>query len=175
MLVAVHLFVAQIAVATPPPATAASNGGAPLQLSGGFDAARRPSKAAKPGREPVVITLTGEPVEQPAPQEAFSSGGAGRGFPEPRDPARAAAQRRMDGAVKGGLNADRSRSTSTRSAARQRWDDAAEQCRRTPGCVPVYRDGSAFRDKPLKTDAELVEGLKRRLDLSGSVPGSRHR
>ena len=56
------------------------------------------------------------------------------------------------------------RTTSSRRAnARREWDDAAEACRRTPGCVPQYRDDARFGEsKPLKTDAEVIEEMRKR-------------
>ena len=74
-----------------------------------------------------------------------------------------AAQRRMDRAVERGLEVPERTRSPRRDKARKEWDDAAESCRQTPGCVPVYRDDPRWGDKkPLKTDAELIEEIRRR-------------
>lgn len=75
----------------------------------------------------------------------------------------AAAQRRMDRAVERGLAVPERTSTSRRDRARREWDEAAEACRRTPGCVPHWRDDARYgEDKPLKTDQELIEEVRKR-------------
>jgi hypothetical protein len=77
--------------------------------------------------------------------------------------AAAAAQRRMDRAVERGLAVPDRTSSSRRDNARREWDDAAEACRRTPGCVPQFRDDVRFgENKPLKTDQELIEDVRKR-------------
>ncbi len=74
-----------------------------------------------------------------------------------------AAQKRMDRAVERGLEVPERTRSPRRDKARKEWDDAAESCRQTPGCVPVYRDDPRWGDKkPLKTDAELIEEIRRR-------------
>ena len=51
----------------------------------------------------------------------------------------------------------------SRDRARREWDDAAEACRKTPGCVPQYRDDARYgENKPLKTDHELIEDVRKR-------------
>jgi len=69
----------------------------------------------------------------------------------------------MDRAVERGLAVPERTSSSRREKARREWDDATEACRRTPGCVPRYRDDAGYGEsKPLKTDAELIEDLRKR-------------
>lgn len=75
----------------------------------------------------------------------------------------AAAQKRMDRAVERGLAVPERTSGSRRDNARREWDDAAEECRKTPGCIPKYRDGASFGgNKPLKTDQELIDDIRKR-------------
>ena len=77
--------------------------------------------------------------------------------------AAAEAQKRMDRAVENGLSVPERTSTSRRDKARREWDAAAEACRRTPGCVPRYRDDATFgENKPLKTDDELIDDVRKR-------------
>jgi hypothetical protein len=74
-----------------------------------------------------------------------------------------AAQRRMDRAVEKGLAVPERTSTARRNSARREWDAAAEACRTTPGCMPHYRDDARYgTDKPLKTDRELIEDIRKR-------------
>lgn len=73
------------------------------------------------------------------------------------------AQKRMDRAVEKGLAVPERTSSSRRASARHEWDAAAEACRRTPGCVPRYRDDPTFgENKPLKTDDELIDDVRKR-------------
>jgi hypothetical protein len=77
--------------------------------------------------------------------------------------AAATAQRRMDRAVDRGLSVPERTSSSRRDQARREWDEAAEACRRTPGCVPQFRDDVRFgENKPLRTDQELIEDVRKR-------------
>jgi hypothetical protein len=77
--------------------------------------------------------------------------------------AAAAAQRRMDRAVEKGLAVPERTRSSRRDQARREWDQAAEACRTTPGCIPHYRDDARYgADKPLKTDRELIEDIRKR-------------
>jgi hypothetical protein len=98
---------------------------------------------------------------------AAHSGGAStkprRGKASGGDVEAAQAQRRMDKAVAKGLAVpDRTRSSS-RDRARREWDEAADDCRRTPGCAPHYRDDATYGgNKPLKTDQELIEEIRKR-------------
>ena len=80
-----------------------------------------------------------------------------------REAAARTAQKRMDRAVERGLEVPERTRSPRRDKARKEWDDAAESCRQTPGCVPVYRDDPRWGDKkPLRTDAELIEEIRRR-------------
>jgi hypothetical protein len=75
----------------------------------------------------------------------------------------AQAQRRMDKAVARGLSVPERTRSATRDRARREWDDAAEACRKTPGCNPQYRDDASYGgNKPLKTDQELIEDVRKR-------------
>ncbi len=52
-----------------------------------------------------------------------------------------------------------------RDRARNEWDQAAENCRKTPGCKPEFRDdGTSI--KVLKTDDELLNEKARKEGLS---------
>jgi hypothetical protein len=45
--------------------------------------------------------------------------------------------------------------------ARDEWAAAAENCRKTPGCIPVYRENVTLRGvKPLRTGDEIIQDLK---------------
>ena len=66
-------------------------------------------------------------------------------------------------AVEKGLAVPERTGSSRRNNARREWDQAAEACRTTPGCVPQYRDDPRYgSDKPLKTDQELIEEIRKR-------------
>lgn len=108
---------------------------------------------------------TAEPAdadEAPAP----AAGGARAAAAAPSGAeakAAAEAQRRMDRAVERGLSVPERTRSAARDNARREWDAAAEACRRTPGCVPRYRDDPSFgAEKPLKTDGELIDDIRKR-------------
>ena len=106
---------------------------------------------------------TAEPAdadEAPAP----AAGGARAAAPSGAEAKAAAeAQRRMDRAVERGLSVPERTRSAARDNARREWDAAAEACRRTPGCVPRYRDDPSFGgNKPLKTDEELIDDVRKR-------------
>ena len=66
-------------------------------------------------------------------------------------------------AVGKGLDVPERTRSSSRDSARREWDDAAEACRKTPGCIPQYRDDASYgENKPLKTDQELIEDIRKR-------------
>lgn len=120
-----------------------------------------------------VRTVEPDEVDSPeetAPATATSRGRAKRGGaaggPDGPDAsaeeAAAAAQKRMDRAVERGLAVPERCSSSRRDQARREWDQAADACRRTPGCIPRYRDDASFGEKPLKTDHELIDDIRKR-------------
>jgi hypothetical protein len=75
----------------------------------------------------------------------------------------AQAQRRMDKAVAKGLAVPERTRSSSRDRARREWDEAADACRKTPGCNPQYRDDAIYgENKPLKTDQELIQDVRKR-------------
>jgi hypothetical protein len=75
----------------------------------------------------------------------------------------ARAQRRMDKAVAKGLAIPERTRSSSRDRARREWDEAADACRKTPGCTPQYRDDATYGgNKPLKTDQELIQDVRKR-------------
>lgn len=116
-----------------------------------------PSRAVSFDDIPAGEALPPEPGAKP-PEKAGNkaAGDDGRA-------AATAAQRRMDRAVEKGLAVPERTSTSRRNNARREWDQAAEACRTTPGCVPHYRDDARYgADKPLKTDQELIEDIRKR-------------
>ena len=170
------------------PSSAAPAPSPSAKLRGGFGAPRAtPSleppprslaEAARRPKEKARLTITGLPAATPAAAAAATGGDSGGGAagnesagPSTGGDARAA-QARMDRAVERGLRYPNNVRTSgsARDAARREWDAAADECRRTPGCAPVYRDGPGFAEKPLKTDDELIEDKKRQLGLSGEAP-----
>ena len=105
-----------------------------------------------------------EAPAEPAGKDRGGSKGAATGAgAATEEQAATQAQRRMDRAVERGLAVPERGSTPRRDRARREWDDAAEACRRTPGCVPKYRDDPIYgEDKPLKTDRELIEDIRKR-------------
>lgn len=116
-----------------------------------------------------VATGETSPPEAAAP----ATGVAGRrAAGEGGSTAASAAQRRMDRAVERGLAVPERASTTRRDRARREWDEAAEACRTTPGCTPHYRDDPRYgADKPLKTDRELIEDVRKRgFSEHGPVP-----
>ena len=69
----------------------------------------------------------------------------------------------MDKAVAKGLAVPERTRSSSRDRARREWDEAADACRKTPGCTPQYRDDASYGgNKPLKTDQELIEDVRKR-------------
>lgn len=137
MITALLLVLAQAATATPAPAP---------KLGGGFGQTKPPAATAR-----VVITdQTLAPTGRG--RGAFSVAGAPIARPlltapaAPPDEGRAAAQRRMDAAVNNGawvLNNTR-HNWQIWDEARREWNAAAENCRKTDGCVPHYKPDWAF-------------------------------
>ena len=110
-----------------------------------------------------VRVVEPDEMEDPAPAERAKPKGAGGEGAADEAAASASAQRRMDRAVERGLAVPERCSTARRDRARREWDDAAEACRRTPGCVPRYRDDPSWgANKPLRTDQELIEEIRKR-------------
>ena len=73
------------------------------------------------------------------------------------------AQHRMDKAVAKGLAVPERGRGPSRDKARREWDEAADACRRTPGCTPKYRDDASYGgNKPLKTDKEIIDDIRSR-------------
>lgn len=145
MIAALAFVLAQAAAASPTPAP--SPAPAPAKLSGGFG-----QKPAAPGKASVVVT--DQTLSQPAKVGKFSVAGkpiaelptpSAEQASEARDAA-AAAQRRMDEAARdaGWVLANTRYNWQIWDAARREWIDAAENCRKTPGCVPTYKPDWAF-------------------------------
>lgn len=171
------VLLAQSAAATPSPSPTAAAPLRPAPLLGRAEQGARPKTlsehaAEMKARGTPARRVSFDDLESVEPGEALppaKEGGAtapkkgASSASSPEASAAAEAQRRMDRAVERGLALpDRTRS-SARDKARREWDDAAEACRRTPGCVPQYRDDVRFGEgKPLKTDAELIEETRRR-------------
>lgn len=127
-------------------------------------AAEMKAKGASARRVSFDDVATADPLDA-APPAKEARAGAKPGAPPPASPdaAAAAAQQRMDRAVERGLAVPERTTSSRRANARREWDEAAEACRRTPGCVPQYRDDARFGEsKPLKTDAEVIEEMRKR-------------
>lgn len=108
-----------------------------------------------------------DPAEAAAVSSSPAAGGAGKAASRKKggteDPDAVKAQRRMDKAVEKGLAVPERGRGSARDKARREWDEAAEACRTTPGCIPRYRDDAAYgQNKPLKTDQELIEEIRKR-------------
>jgi len=82
-------------------------------------------------------------------------------------PSASTAQDRMSRAVKDGTWTDEKihYNTAIQDAARKEWDEAAENCRKTQGCVPVFRDDGTG-NKRLKTGAEKMDDMTRGTALS---------
>ncbi len=133
-------------------------------------AAEMKAKGATPRPVTFDDVRTVDPADDGEPAPAASAPGPGKagkaspgGKASDEAAAAAAAQRRMDRAVDRGLAVPERTSSSRRDRARREWDDAAEACRRTPGCVPQFRDDVRYgENKPLKTDQELIEDVRKR-------------
>ena len=179
-MLALAFLLAQAAAATPSAAPTAVPTPRPAPALGrSYQAARQKSLSdhaaemkAKGTPVPRVSFDDLQSVDPPDPEPpAKADGGtrakSGSGAPETgtasADKASAEAQRRMDRAVERGLDVPERASSARRDRARREWDDATEACRRTPGCVPRYRDDAGYGEsKPLKTDAELIEEARKR-------------
>jgi hypothetical protein len=136
------------------PVSAASNGRTRTLA----DVARE-RKLGKKGVVGGTLTVAGAPVER-APA---GPGGA------PVDTAREA-DARLARAIEHGAWVDRNihYNEQIKRDARYEWDAAAEACRQTPGCTPVYRDSVDLGGhKPLRTGDEVNRDAKKR--LGGSV------
>ena len=74
------------------------------------------------------------------------------------DKAATDADARLAKAIRDGAWVDRNihYNEDIKADARREWDAAAENCRKTPGCTPTYRDGVEFRTKPLRTGDEIM-------------------
>ena len=173
------LLLAQVAAAAPvaTPATAVPLRPPPLLGRSGEPArakslAEHASEMKAKGTPVARVSFDDvKPAEPSAGREApradagprgVSNGGATRAG-NGDDANASSAQRRMDRAAERGLEVPERTSSSRRDRARREWDDAAEACRRTPGCVPRYRDDALYgEDKPLKTDRELIEDIRKR-------------
>ena len=113
-------------------------------------------RTVEPGEEPTTPAAGAEEGRGPVRSRAASGPGG-------EAAAAKAAQRRMDRAVERGLAVPERTRSSSRDRARQEWDEAAEACRTTPGCVPAFRDDPRFGEaKPLKTDQELIDDIRKR-------------
>jgi hypothetical protein len=59
-----------------------------------------------------------------------------------------------------------------REQARRDWDSAAENCRATPGCTPVYRENAQINGvKPLRTGNEEARDLQKKRGADVDTPG----
>ena len=176
-MILLAVLLAQAAAATPSPAPTAAAPLRPAPLLGRTEQGARPKSLSEHAAE---MKARGTPVRRvsfddlegtaqgesppparegdaPAPRKSASAKSS------PESAAAAEAQRRMDRAAERGLAMPERARTSARDKARREWDDAAEACRRTPGCVPQYRDDVRYgENKPLRTDAELIDEMRRR-------------
>ncbi len=107
---------------------------------------------------------TTETSSTPTDSHSRTTSARSKGGKTAGDAAEAAqAQRRMDKAVARGLAVPERTRSSSRDRARREWDEAAEACRKAPGCIPQYRDDATYgENKPLKTDQELIEDVRKR-------------
>ena len=165
------LLLAQAPAPTPSPTPAPTARPAPLLGRSGAPA--RPKTLSEHAAEMKAkgtpasrVSFEDLPSVEGDPPEAEPEPGARsgtKGTSKPNDGAAEAAQRRMDRAVERGLEVPERTRSPRRDKARTEWDAAAEACRKTPGCVPVYRDDPRWGDKkPLRTDAELIEEIRKR-------------
>lgn len=79
-----------------------------------------------------------------------------------------AAQERMNRATTDGVWTDKNihYNTAIRNNASNEWDAAAENCRKTSGCTPIYRSDGAR--KVLKSDEERLFDYSQKLGVSGA-------
>lgn len=174
------LLLAQAAAPTATPAPDPTS--RPAALLGRTSAPARPKSLSEHAAEmkakgtparPVSFedVRTVEEVDAAEPEETVRKPGARGGTRSSEEKAGTndgtgaakAAQKRMDRAVERGLAVPERTRSASRDKARREWDAAAEACRATPGCAPVYRDDVRWGDdKPLKTDAELIDEIRKR-------------
>ena len=141
------------------PATRSAVPSGPKTLS---DIARE-RKLGQKGVAGGTLSVAGAPVQ----------GSAGAVSLPNADRAAAEAQRQMERAIRDGTWTERTihYHEGFKQQARAEWDDAAEKCRKTPGCIPVYRDGAEVDGvKPLRTGDEVSRDLKKKLGSSVDVP-----
>jgi hypothetical protein len=128
----------------------------------------RERKLGKKGIVGGTLSVAGAPVQR----------SAGAAFLPNADKGAAEAQRQMERAIRNGTWTERNirYHEGYKQQARGEWDDAAEKCRKTPGCIPVYRDGAEVDGvKPLRTGDEVSRDLKKKLGASVDVPEPRPR
>ena len=140
---------------TPAPVVAATNG----QTRTLADVARG-RKLGKKGVQGGTLSVAGAPVSS-AP--ALASGSVNR--------AAADADARLARAMRDGAWIDKNihYNEGIRQNARREWDAAAENCRATPGCTPVYRENVA-PDK-LMTGNEAARALQKKSGPGADTPG----
>lgn len=117
----------------------------------------RERKLGKKGVQGGTLSVAGAPVPQGGPPAAVKSGAT-----ETEKEAHEA-DARLAKAITDGAWVDRNihYNEQIRRDARREWDDAAENCRKTPGCVPVYRDNVELGGhKPLLTGDEAKKDRK---------------
>jgi hypothetical protein len=117
----------------------------------------RERKLGKKGVQGGTLSVTGAPVPQSGPPAALKPGAT-----ETEKEAHEA-DARLAKAITDGAWVDRNihYNEQIRRDARREWDDAAENCRKTPGCVPVYRDSVELGGhKPLLTGDEAKKDRK---------------
>ncbi len=158
-------------VPTARPAPALGRAGEPARpISLSEHAARMKAKGTPTNQVSFDDVKTVDPAEAAAasPSPAKGRSGAatrgkkgGKAGGEDADAVKA--QKRMDKAVEKGLAVPERGRGASRDKARREWDEAAEACRTTPGCTPQYRDDASYGgNKPLKTDKELIDDIRKR-------------
>ena len=152
-MLAALILLAQVAaktpVATPTPAPVVkADTGQTRTLA---DVARE-RKLGKKGVQGGTLSVAGA-----AGAPALTSGSA--------DKAASEADARLAKAIENGGWVDRNihYNEDIKQDARNEWDAAAENCRKTPGCTPVYRENMTVNGlKPLRTGDEIQRDLKQK-------------
>ena len=158
LLLAQILAAAPATTATP---VAKANTGQTRTLA---DVARE-RKLGKKGVQGGTLSVAGAPVSQ-------TSGVAAKPTTGEIDKDARAADARLAKAITNGAWVDRNihYNDDIKQDARNEWDAAAEACRKTPDCKPVYRDSVQLGGhKPLRTDDENLAVYEKQIN-NGDAP-----
>jgi hypothetical protein len=158
------LLLAQILSSTPVPLAEAPRREQAAGTRTLSDVARE-RKLGKKGVQGGTLSVAGAPVSQ-------TSGVAAKPTTGEIDKDARAADARLAKAITNGAWVDRNihYNDDIKQDARNEWDAAAEACRKTPDCKPVYRDSVQLGGhKPLRTDDENLAVYEKQIN-NGDAP-----